>query len=55
MASADEMVDDVGGRGVAAGTTEPFAACKASDNTGGIMNAAVAEDTVSARWLWVRL
>ena len=42
------MVDNMGGGGIATGAAEPLAACEASDDTGWIMNAAVAEDTVSA-------
>ena len=55
MASADKMINDMGGRCIAAGAAEPFAACEASDNTGWIMNAAVAKVTGSARWLCRRL
>ena len=42
VASADEMVDDVRGRGVAAGATEPFLADKTLDDAGGIVDAAIA-------------
>ena len=44
VAGTNEMVNNVGGRGIAASAAEPLAACKASDDTGRIMNATVAED-----------
>ena len=51
VAGTNEMVDNVGGRGIAASAAEPLAACQASDDTGRVMNATVAEDIVSVCWL----
>lgn len=41
VAGADEMVDNVRGRRVAAGTAEPLAAGKALDDAAGVVDAAV--------------
>lgn len=41
VASSYQMVDDVGRRGVAAGTAEPLVASQALDDAGRIVNAAV--------------
>ena len=41
MASADKVVDYVGGRGIAAGAAEPLAASQASNNGTWIVYAAI--------------
>jgi hypothetical protein len=41
VASADQMVDDVGGRGIAPGTAEPLVAGEAFDDASCIMNATI--------------
>jgi hypothetical protein len=41
MASANQMINDVGGRGVAAGAAEPFVAGEALDDASRIVNAAI--------------
>ena len=42
VASADKVIDYVGGRSIAAGTAEPLAASQASNNGAWIVYAAVA-------------
>jgi hypothetical protein len=46
VARTNKVVNNVGGRRVAASAAEPLAACEASDDTGRVMNATVAEDIV---------
>ena len=41
VACSNEVVDDVGGRGVAAGAAEPFLAGQAFHHAAGVVNAAV--------------
>ena len=41
MASADQVIDDVGGRGVAASAAEPLAASQASNNGAWVVYTAV--------------
>jgi hypothetical protein len=41
VSCADEVIDDVGGRGVATGTAKPLATSKTSDNAAGVVNTTV--------------
>ena len=47
VACSDKMVDDVGGRGITSGATEPFAASEAPNDAAGIVDAAVSCSGVS--------
>lgn len=46
MTGPNEVVDDVGRRGVTAGTAEPFTAGQALDNGAWIMDAAIPEHRI---------
>ena len=44
MTGANKVIDDMRGRGISAGTAEPFTACKATNNAGWVVDTTIARN-----------